>query len=145
MELKIPKKYHDMWDYAAGLFGLKYILTVIGGVLVMLGGAVEPSAGIWIVAMGGTLLTASFGKDRSLHAIILYVCMGLGWGIFGSQLVVSLFPILPQRDLAFFIAMFGAEITWYVIKSLREGSIGGIVGVIVSNFKPFNFKIGSKE
>ena len=146
MLVMICQKSDAMWDYAAGLFGLKYLIGVIGGVLVMIGSSIEPSAGIWIVAMGGTLLTAAFGRDRSLHAIVLYVFMGLGWGIFGSQIIYSLFPVVPQKAVAFFIAMFGAEATSWVLKAMREGSITELLTKLISNFKPFNFiNKGSKE
>jgi hypothetical protein len=135
----IQKKIKKMWDFAAGFFGLKYIIGLIGGLLVMLGASIEPQGGIWIVAIGGTLLTASFGKDRSLHAIIIYVFLGLGWGIFGSQILVSIFPSMPQKAFAFFTGMFGAEATLYVINSFREGSFAQFISTIIVNFKPFNF------
>lgn len=128
-----------MLDYISTTIGLKYILGIIGSFLVMLGYSIEPSSGIWIISMGGTLLTASFGKDRSLHAIILYIFIGLGWGIFGSQLFISIFPILPQKATAFFAAMFGAESTSYVILALREGSITEIIIKFIENFRPINF------
>ena len=126
-----------MWDYVAGVFGIKYAIGLTGGVLVMLGANIEPSAGIWIVSMGGTLLSVAFGKDRSLHAIILYLFMGLGWGIFGSQILVSEFPEIPQKAVAFFAGMFGAEATSYVIISLREGSFTELLSKAIGNFKPF--------
>ena len=133
-----------MWDTITGLFGLKYLLGLLGSTLITVGALIEPSAGIWIVAIGGTLLSASFGKDRSLHGIIIYIAIGIGWGIFASQLLEGFWPFIPQRAFAFFASMFGAEVTWYCINSIREGSITNLIVSIVTNFKPVNFNKDKK-
>ena len=134
-----------MLDYLTGGLGIKYLFGMLGSILIYLGSTIEPQVGIWVIAMGGTFLTASFGRDRTLHGIILYICLGLGCGIFGSQLINSLFPSIPQKAIAFFAAMFGGDFTWRAISGIREVSFTLLVETIIKNFKPFNIVNGKKN
>jgi hypothetical protein len=121
-----------MVDWAGGL-GIKAFLTMIGGFLLMVGGSIEPSIGVWVVSVGGSLLTSSLGKDRSFTQIVLHIIIGLCWGIFGSQIAHGIFPSIPQVASSFFMSLFGVEATWYFFRSFKEGSISKMIVEIASN------------
>jgi hypothetical protein len=121
----------------SNFFGLKFIFSFFGGALLIIGNHVEPSIGVWIISLGGTLLTASLGVDRTFKGILFYIIVGLGWGIFGSQIIHTLWS-LPQEAVCFFTSMFGGEMTWYILKSMKTGSFGEFFIELVSKLSPFN-------
>lgn len=118
-------------------FGIKYCLTVIGGFLVMLGSTVEPSVGIWVISLGGALLTIALGEDQNLIKIISNIIIGLFWGIFGSQVIHAWEPTIPQIADAFFMALFGVNATKYIIRNLQTNSFEDMVIAVVSRIIPW--------
>lgn len=118
-------------------FGLKYILGLFAGFLLMLGSMIEPNIGIWVISLGGSLLTVALGKDQTLKQIFLYLIIGLFWGIFGSQILHAWWPIIPQNADAFFLSLFGVNATQYVTRNLESTTFVEIIGTIVSNLLPW--------
>ena len=125
-------------------FGLKYILTVFGGFLVMVGTSIEPQLGIWLVSIGGSLLTISLGADKTFFQIIRNIILGLCWGVFGSQLVHGFEAGIPQIAAAFFLAFFGVSLTGYFTRNLKTGSFQDIFVVILNKLVPWSWKIQEK-
>ena len=114
-----------------------FILSFIGGLLLLIGNHVEPLIGVWIISLGGTLLTASLGEDKTFKGILFYLIVGLGWGIFGSQIIHALWEVLPQEAVCFFTSMFGGEMTWYILRSMKQGSIGDFFIELIAKLIPF--------
>lgn len=129
----------------SNLFGIKYFLTLVGGFLLMTGSMVEPSVGVWVVSVGGALLTSAMGKDKSINQIIIHIFIGLCWGIFGSQIIHGLFSSVPQIAASFFAAMFGVEATLYVIRNFREGSLSGFFIDVLTSISPWWFKFSKNK
>jgi hypothetical protein len=121
----------------SSFFGFKYLISLIGGTLIMIGSAIEPSVGIWVVSLGGSLLTVSLGYDQSIFHIIVNIFIGLFFGIFGSQIIHAWEPILPQIAASFFISMFGVNITQYTIRNLKTSSFTEIVVSIMDRIIPW--------
>ena len=69
------------------IFHYKFLFGVLSGFLVMIGSTIEPSVGIWVISLGGSLLTVALGKDQGLGQICLHMVIGLFFGIFGSQVI----------------------------------------------------------
>jgi hypothetical protein len=115
----------------------KSIVSFIGGLFIIVGVNVEPSVGVWVISLGGTLLTVSLGSDKTVKGILLYMVMGLFWGVFGSQVIHATTQV-PQVAGAFFAAMFGAEMTWFLIRSMREGSVGEFLIDLIAKLNPFS-------
>jgi hypothetical protein len=113
------------------------MFSIVGGFLLMIGSSVEPSVGVWVVSIGGSLLTAALGKDKALYEIFLHIIIGLFWGIFGSQIIHSMFISVPQIAASFFAAMFGVEATWFFIRNFREGSLSSIIVEVLTNLVPW--------
>ena len=121
-------------------YGLKIFVIFLGSSLVMIGSGIEPSLGIWIISLGGTLLTAALGKDKTFTGILFYLPTGIGWGIFGSQVIHSV-SLVPQTASAFFMAMFGGEATFYIIKSFRESTFFEFMLEVINALTPFKKKL----
>jgi hypothetical protein len=121
----------------ANFFGIKWVLTFIGGGVLMIGSSLEPAIGIWVVSLGGSLLTVSLGEDQSLKRIIIHLIIGLFWGIFGSQIIHAWEPVLPQIAASFFISMFGVHATQYVIRNFSTGSFSDIIVAIFDRIIPW--------
>jgi hypothetical protein len=119
------------------LFGIKYFVSIVGGALVMLGSGIEPSVGIWVVSLGGSLLTVSLGQDQSIFNIFINVMIGLFFGIFGSQIIHTWEPLMPQIAASFFLSMFGVNITQYMIRNLRTNTFSEIVATIIDRIIPW--------
>jgi len=124
------------------LFGIKYLASVVGGALIMLGSAIEPSIGIWVVSLGGSLLTVSLGQDQSIFHIFINVMIGLFFGIFGSQIIHTWEPPLPQIAASFFLSMFGVNITQYMIRNLRTNTFSEIVATVIDRIVPWKKEKG---
>lgn len=118
-------------------FGLKYILGIFSGFLLMIGAAIEPSIGVWVISFGGSLLTVALGKDQSMKQIVLYIVIGLCWGIFGSQITHAWWSIIPQQADAFFIALFGVNATQYVFRNLETTSFLDVVVTVLDRVIPW--------
>jgi len=110
----------------------KSFIGLVGSFLFMVGASIEPSIGIWIISISGSLLTSTLGKDRSIGSIFFHILIGLGWGIFGSQIIHSQFSSIPQIAACFFAAMFGVEATWFVIRNLKESTFSDLISSIIS-------------
>lgn len=121
-------------------FGLKYFLVSIGGFLLMIGASIEPSVGVWVVSVGGSLVTSALGKDRSFKEIMMHIIIGLCFGIFGSQIVHGVFSVLPQIASSFFLSLFGVEVMTYVLKSFEQGSITDFLIKLVVSIVPWKKK-----
>jgi hypothetical protein len=121
---------------------LKIIFGVITYFFASIVYSIEPSVGVWIVSISGSLLTISFGKDYSVGVVIVHILIGLGWGIFGSQLVHAEYISLPQLPTSFFAAMFGVELTWFFIRNLQITSFSSI---IESTIDTIMSKFGKKK
>ena len=117
-------------------FGFKFIWIALGWTFIVIGSTVEPSVGVWVVSIGGTLLTISLGEDKTLKGMFLYLIIGICWGVFGSQ-VIHAMTAIPQVAAAFFAAMFGSEMTWFIIRSMKSGSVGGFLLEIIARVNPF--------
>jgi hypothetical protein len=120
------------------MLGFKY-LAISGSFLLWVGASIEPSIGVWVISIGGTLLAAALGRDKTFVGILFYIPIAMGWGIFGSQILHSMWPV-PQIAAAFFTAMFGGEATWYIVRSCREGSFSDLIISVVSALTPFKSK-----
>lgn len=118
--------------------GFKY-LAIFGAFLLMVGSSIEPSVGVWVVSIGGTLLAVALGRDKSILNILFYIPIGMGWGVFGSEVLHTMWPV-PQIAAAFFASMFGAEATFWAIRSFREGSMGEFMIRVLETFSPFKKK-----
>jgi len=122
-------------------WSFKGVLSAIGGFLIMVGSAIEPSVGVWIISISGALLTSSLGKDKTTKIILMHLLIGLGWGIFGSQVIHAEFPLINQQAAAFFSSMFGVEMTWFFIRNLKEVDLGEIISnMLVELFSKFSWK-----
>jgi len=121
-------------------FGLKYVLNGIGGLLLIVGSTIEPSIGVWVISLGGSLLTVALGKDRNSSEIIVNIVVGLFWGIFGSQVVHAYEPLIPQIAASFFLSMFGLHTTFYLFRNLKTSTFTEIVVAIVSRIVPWSKK-----
>ena len=116
---------------------LKFIWSFLGGCFIIIGSTIEPSVGVWVVSIGGTLLTISLGEDKTFMGIFLYLIIGVCWGIFGSQ-VIHATTSIPQIAGAFFSSMFGSETTWWLIRSMREGTAGDFMIDLITKLNPFD-------
>jgi hypothetical protein len=121
----------------ASLFGVKSTCSVVGGFLLMVGSSIEPSIGIWVISLGGSLLTVALGEDQSIKKIVLNLCVGLFWGIFGSQIIHVWEPLIPQIAASFFISMFGVHATQYLIRNFKTGNFSDIVVAIFDRIIPW--------
>lgn len=119
------------------LFGAKSICSVVGGFLLMVGSSIEPSIGIWIISLGGSLLTVALGEDQSIKKIASNLCVGLFWGIFGSQIIHVWEPLIPQIAASFFISMFGVHATQYLIRNFKTESFSDIIVAIFDRIIPW--------
>ena len=128
------------------LFPLKFIISFMGGFFIYVGSIIEPSVGVWVISIGGALLTASLGEDKTFVKVITHIFIGLGWGIFGSQIIHGIWINIPQVASAFFSAMFGVEATWYVFRNLRTGSVSEFIASIIGSIIPdFIKQFGKKK
>ena len=118
-------------------FGLKYVLTVFGGFFVMVGTAIEPQLGIWLVSIGGSLLTIAVGGDRTFFQIVWNLMVGLCWGVFGSQLFHGIELTTPQIADAFFLSFFGVSLTGYFTRNLKTGNFQDILSLVMNKFMPW--------
>ncbi len=107
----------------------------------MVGGSIEPSVGIWVVSLGGSLLYLALGPDKGFIEVLFYLIFGVCWGISGSQVIHSISAI-PQLAAAFFSSMFGSEATWYILRSFRNGDAGSFLLALADKVNPFG---GIKE
>ena len=128
----------------SSFWSVKTALGAIGSFLVMVGAGIEPSVGVWIISISGALLTSSLGEDKTSRSIILHLLIGLGWGIFGSQVIHSEVPLINQQAAAFFSSMFGVETTWFFIRNLKEATfvelVNEIINTIIGKFAWFKKK-----
>lgn len=122
------------------IFTLKTACTFLGGFLLMVGSTIEPSVGVWIVSLGGSLLYLSLSDDRSLFLIFVYLVIGLFFGIFGSQLFHAMEPLFPQIALSFLFSIFGVNITYYVIRNLKTTTFVEIIVVVLDKIIPWKGK-----
>jgi hypothetical protein len=120
-----------------GLFGAKYLAGVVGGFLLMIGAAIEPSVGVWVISLGGSLLTVALGKDQSLKEIAIHMLIGLFFGIFGSQIIHAWWPVIPQIAGSFFISMFGVNTAQYVFRNLDTTSFTDVVATVLEKLIPW--------
>lgn len=120
-------------EFTAGV--LKFFLNFLGGFLLMIGSAIEPSIGVWVISIGGSLLTSSLGReDKTMRMVFIHVIIGIFWGIFASQIIHSMYINIPQVAIAFFAAMFGVEATWYFIRNFRQGSMTTFLIEVFTSF-----------
>ena len=115
----------------------KFIWSFLGGCLIIIGSTIEPSVGVWVVSVGGTLLTISLGDDKTFKGIFLYLVIGVCFGVFGSQ-VIHATTNIPQIAASFFCSMFGSETTWWLIRSMKEGTAGDFLIDLITKLNPFN-------
>jgi hypothetical protein len=108
---------------------IKYYLGVLSGYMLLLGAMIEPSVGVWVVSIAGALLTATLGADRNVARFLAHILIGLCWGIFGSQIVHSYMNI-GQVPASFVTGLFGVELTWFGIRTLRTASLVEMIEAI---------------
>jgi len=123
---------------------LKAYSGILGGFLLMVGGSIEPSVGIWVVSAGGSLLYLALGPDKRFSGAIFYLFFGICWGVFGSQ-VIHAISAIPQLAAAFFASMFGSEATWYIMRSFRRGDASSFLLTMVEKVNPFSSVKDDKE
>jgi uncharacterized membrane protein YjjP (DUF1212 family) len=63
--------------------------------------------------------------------------IGLFFGIFGSQIIHTWEPLMPQIAASFFLSMFGVNITQYMIRNLRTNTFSEIVATIIDRIIPW--------
>jgi hypothetical protein len=98
---------------------VKNILGFIFGFFIVIGSSVEPSLNIWIVSIFGALITAIYGFDKNVSMFLSHIFLGLGCGIFGSQLAHFWFNI-SQVPVSFFFSVLGVEFIWFMKRNFKE-------------------------
>lgn len=109
----------------------KNILIAFGGFLLIVGGSFEPSIGIWITSLGGSLIMVALGKDQGFRDILLHIVVGLFCGIFGSQIIHSWYSTIPQIAISFFASVFGVNMIGFVTRNLLTSTFGDLLEKIM--------------
>ena len=90
-----------------------YVAAAISGLFAFMATNIEPQAGVWLAALGGSLVSMMTGQDRGLLRMIAHVVSGMAVGLAISQLTVEFISLKSGYTrvwIAFFAALFSEKI-----------------------------------
>ncbi len=115
-------------------YGGKFSVA-LGAVIVYLGTEIEPRAGVWVVAFGGSFMSIAMGKDRAFGAAFARLAIGIGFGI-ASASILDWWIHMPKIPIAFLFSLMGVELFYAIKASIRDGSIFERLVAVVSRRSP---------
>jgi hypothetical protein len=131
-QLKIPQNNSMFME--TSFLSIKGLLGSIGGFMLITGSQIEPSVGVWVISLGGALLHSTFGKDYRMITVFSHIVIGLFCGIFGSQIVHAVSPIINQIAAAFFMSLIGVEMVLFAVRNFQVSTFTGVIQVIFQAF-----------
>lgn len=128
-----------MWNFlkinAFQLFDIvRNVFMILCGYLIYLASFVEPSPAIWVVSASGALITIVMGQDRGLTSFFGHFAIGIGIGVFGSQ-ILHYYINISQIPLSFIASLFAMEFFLFMQRNLRNSSVTELLSVVLNRKK----------
>ena len=96
---------------------MKGTLTTCGAFMISMAQAMEPSAAVWFMAIGGGLVGTAIREDQSWRRILGHTLLSVLVGIAGSNLMDYYYHV-PKPSSALFFSVFASPMTMYFNKKI---------------------------